>query len=269
MMLRIRISLAASFGALLVLACGSSAPQNSGSAGQTSTVGGMSTSGGASSTSGASSGGTRADTGGAPAGGAVGSAGSSAGAMGGGAAGGSAAAGSTGSSCSKADGVLFCDDFESYATGPAMAANGWTPVTKDGALTIDATHAQGKGALHVHTQANGKAYIEVAGLSPAQNSFFGRMKMWVTAFPTAPDYAHFTMVEASGAEPGVIRPVGGQYIPGMATLWGTGSDGGPTGDWTNWKESAKVESGKWVCVEWQLAASDNQIQVWFDGQLNP
>lgn len=150
-----------------------------------------------------------------------------------------------------------------------MAANGWTPVTKDGALTIDATHAQGKGALHVHTQANGKAYIEVAGLSPAQNSFFGRMKMWVTAFPTAPDYAHFTMVEASGSEPGVIRAVGGQNIPGQATFWGTGSDGGPTGDWTNWKESAKVEAGKWVCVEWEFAASDNQIQVWFDGQLNP
>jgi hypothetical protein len=171
--------------------------------------------------------------------------------------------------CGEIANALFCEDFEAYSPGPAVAANGWKPVTANGTLTLDAVHAQGESALHVHTQGNGRAYIQVSPFTAPQNSFYGRMRIWVTEFPTAPDYAHYTLVEATGSEPGFIRPIGGQYIPGKGNLWGAGSDGGPTGDWTNWRETAKAEAGKWLCMEWQMAKDDNQIQVWIDGEAKP
>jgi endoglucanase len=99
------------------------------------------------------------------------------------------------------------------------------------------------------------------------------MWAWVTAFPTQPDYAHFTLVEASGTGNGsLVRPLGGQYIPGKANgvpLWGVGSDGGPTGDWTNWKETAPTSAGRWTCLEWQMQGSDNSVNVWIDGIAKP
>lgn len=218
--------------------------------------------GGALQASGASSGGgsTAANGGGS---GAAGVGAASAGAAGG------ASASAGGAGCAKDGQTLFCEDFESYATGPATAANGWSPVTGKGTLTIDSTHAQGKNALHVQTQDNGKAYIQVSPFSPPQATFFGRMRVWATAFPTMPDYAHFTMVEAAGTDPGVVRPIGGQYIPGKGDLWGVGSDSGPTGDWTNWKESAPTEGGKWLCLEWSMASADNEIKIWIDGTAKP
>jgi hypothetical protein len=167
--------------------------------------------------------------------------------------------------------LLFCDDFESYALG-AATSDRWTPETSAGSLTIDATQARGTRALHVHTDGNGRAYIRVAPFAPPGNSFFGRMYVWVTAFPSAPDYAHFTMVEAAGAGGGVIRPIGGQYIPAPTagtSLWGAGSDGGATGDWTNWQVSTPAAAGRWVCMEWEMRASENRIEVSIDGVAKP
>lgn len=170
--------------------------------------------------------------------------------------------------------LLFCEDFESVPLGPASSAK-WTPETQSGSLTIDATHARGTRALHVHTDGNGRAMIRLAPFAPPENSLHGRARIWVTAFPTAPDYAHFTMVEASGNGGGVIRPIGGQYIPVSAnagagrSLWGVGSDGGPTGDWTRWQTAAPAEAGRWLCVEWQLRAVDDTVNVWIDGVARP
>ncbi len=167
--------------------------------------------------------------------------------------------------------LLFCEDFESLVPGAASSAS-WTTETSGGSLTIDAVHARGTQALHVHTTGSGRARLQVPSFAPPDNSFFGRMHVWVTAFPTAPDYAHFTLVEAAGATPGYIRPIGGQFIPAPAagrSLWGTGSDGGATGDWTNWQVSAPAEDGRWICLEWQLAAADNEIHVWIDGVAHP
>ena len=248
-------------------ASGGTAPQGGGgssavaapSTGGTSvTAGNLGTTGGAQSAAGSQS------TGGSPGGAtASGGNGGAAGSNGGATAG---AAGGTTLGCKSGPETIFCEDFESYATGPAVAANGWKPVTSDGTLTIDAGHAQGKSALHVHTTNNGKAYIEVSPFAPPGNSFYGRMRVWATAFPTAPDYAHYTLVETKGNGEGVIRPIGGQFIPDKSNFWGPGSDGGPTGDWTNWKESAKSEAGKWVCMEWQLASANNEIKIWIDGE---
>lgn len=244
-------------------AAGSSAASGSGGASGAATGGGAS--GAASGNGGAS--GAASGSGGAS-GAASGGGGASGATSGGGASGASGNGGSgaaTSSGCSQGMNTIFCEDFESTPAGMATATNGWSPVTSMGTLTIDETHARGKQALHVHTDGNGKAYIQVSPFAPPQNSFFGRVYAWVTAFPTAPDYAHFTLVEAAGSGAGVIRPIGGQFIPGKSVLWGTGSDGGPTGDWTNWRESAPAESGKWLCLEWEMNAADNNINVWIDG----
>jgi hypothetical protein len=66
------------------------------------------------------------------------------------------------------------------------------------------------------------------------------------------------------------RMIGGQYAPTNGkSMWGLGADGGPTGDRTNWRESAPTTPGTWQCVEWRLAPQDNQVQAWFDGVDNP
>jgi hypothetical protein len=61
------------------------------------------------------------------------------------------------------------------------------------------------------------------------------MRLRVDAFPTGPDWAHFTLVEATGTGSSeIVRPVGGQYAPTVPGIfWGVGADGGPTGDLTS------------------------------------
>ena len=168
--------------------------------------------------------------------------------------------------------ALFCEDFESLALGPANSPR-WSGVTSNtGSLTIDDTRARGAQSLLSHTEGGTWAFIRIP-FAPPNNSFFGRVYVYVTEFPTAPDWAHFTLVEAAGAEPGFIRPIGGQFVPqfagGPGSFWGIGSDGGPTGDWTDWRLSAPTESGRWLCMEFELDANDNRIQVWIDGVANP
>ena len=262
-------------GSTLAGASGATAAGSSG----TSTLGSGGAAAGSSAVpGGGSNGGSSA---GAPSAGGLGTAAgsSSAGAAGasqaeGGAAG---ALGGSGASGSPSDtqgcaggGKLFCEDFEAQPSGAAQKTASWEPVANSmGTLTIDGVHARGQKALHVHTQGNGRAYISVSPFAPPSNSFFARMYVWVTAFPSAPNYAHYTLVEAAGTQAGMIRPIGGQYIEGNGALWGVGADGGPTGDWTNWKTSAPSEAGKWLCIEFELAASDNNIRVWIDGTAKP
>lgn len=76
-------------------------------------------------------------------------------------------------------------------------------------------------------------------LAPPGNSFWARMRLRVDALPTAPDWAHWTLAEASGpASPTLVRPLGGQYVPTEKhNSCRAGSDLGPTGDWTAWKTS--------------------------------
>jgi hypothetical protein len=94
----------------------------------------------------------------------------------------------------------------------------------------------------------------------------------------APDFAHFVLVQATGTgSPETVRPVGGQFINtkflkngGPArSLWGIGTDGGPTGDWTNWKETATARPGTWQCIEWTMQARDNRVQLRVNGVANP
>jgi hypothetical protein len=179
-----------------------------------------------------------------------------------------AAAGCTGANAN----ALFCEDFEAFAAGSAPTSDRWSNQTQAGSLAVDSVQARGARALHVHTTGNGHAYLQIAPFAPPGGSFYGRLFVYVTAFPSAPAFAHFTMVEAAGQGAGLIRPIGGQYVPAPTagkSLWGVGSDGGATGDWTDWQTTTPAESGRWQCLEWQLDASDNAIHVWIDGVDKP
>lgn len=168
---------------------------------------------------------------------------------------------------------LFCDDFESYETGPATSAK-WESVTASASdtLTIDTTHARSGKALHVHVSQNEFAFAKLKDFAPPDGGFYGRVHVWVNEFPSAPDYAHFTLVEAAGdpGSAGVLRPLGGQYDPETKlAAFGVGSDGGPTGDWTNWKTTAPAKGGSWLCLEWQMRTADSGIDVWIDSVAKP
>jgi hypothetical protein len=172
------------------------------------------------------------------------------------------------SSACAADGLVFCEDFESYPEGPAASAR-WSK-RGNGTLAIDASKRAGAKTLHVHTQDNGHAMLSIP-FSPPANSHFGRLRVWIDAFPTAPDWAHFTMVEASGDGPGVVRPLGGQQVAGKGgqSFWGVGADKGPTGDWTRWRLTAPTRAQAWLCLEWEMRADDNAVNVWIDGIAQP
>ncbi|WP_165990247.1 hypothetical protein [Streptomyces sp. YIM 98790] len=176
-------------------------------------------------------------------------------------------------SCPPDPALLFCEDFEDLPRGAGTSLD-WGVDTRHGTLAVTRERGRHRGqVLSLHTEGNGHAFLEVDDFSAPGNSFYGRMRVYVEEFPTAPDWAHFTLVEATGRGDGsVVRPVGGQYVPVVGDgvqLWGIGSDGGPTGDWTGWRESAPATAGRWTCLEWQLDAADNRVEVWIDGEHQP
>jgi polysaccharide lyase-like protein len=171
-------------------------------------------------------------------------------------------------SCASGQPLLFCEDFQSLPTGGATSLK-WGVDTKHGTLTVE-QERRGQKVLHVRTEGNGRAFLRVDDFAAPGNSFYGRVRVKVDAFPTAPDWAHFTLVEATGQGPEIVRPLGGQYAPPLnKVLWGVGADGGPTGDWTNWRESAPTRDDVWQCVEWRMDATDNRVELWFDGVAKP
>ena len=171
----------------------------------------------------------------------------------------------TGSGCAPGA-AFFCEDFEASAVGTAQANDSWRP---EGNVSVD--DEQGSRALHVQAQAGQNARILVQNFAPPNNSFFGRINMFVEQFPTAPDNAHFVLVEVTGDSGERVRPIGGQFKQGVAdvSIWGVGADGGATGDWTDWQPTAPTVSGQWVCMEWQMNASDNSVDVFIDGVQKP
>lgn len=167
---------------------------------------------------------------------------------------------------------LAREDFNRLPLGPVDEGRAWTADTANGSLTVTrGTDGRGDRELRIRTQGNGKAFLVFPDLAPPGNSFWARMRLRVEAFPTAPDWAHWTLAEASGTgSPTLVRPLGGQYAPTeQGNFWGVGSDLGPTGDWTSWQTSAPAEAGKWICAEFHLDARDNRVTVYFDGRPRP
>ena len=164
--------------------------------------------------------------------------------------------------------LLFCEDFQRLPTGGPSTLK-WGTDTRNGTLSVERAR-RGNQVLHVHTVDNGRAFLRIDDLAVPGSRLYGRMRLRTDAFPTAPDWAHFTLVEATGSGSAeVVRPIGGQYAPTVpGTFWGVGADGGPTGDWTNWRESAPVVEDTWQCFEWTLDRTDNRVAVWIDGVAN-
>ncbi|MET7657121.1 hypothetical protein [Streptomyces sp. NPDC005486] len=160
------------------------------------------------------------------------------------------------------------ESFDRLPLGPVTAGRGWTTDASHGSLTVEPS-ATGHGReLRLRTEGNGRAFLVLSDLAPAGNSFWARLRLRVAGFPTAPDWAHWTVAEASGSDvPTLVRPLGGQYVPtSQANFWGVGSDLGPTGDWTAWKTSAPATAGAWSCLEFHLDATDNRVTVYLDGE---
>ncbi|KUL39673.1 hypothetical protein [Streptomyces regalis] len=168
-------------------------------------------------------------------------------------------------------GTLARENFDRLPLGSVSEGHGWTADTSNGTLTV-APSSTGYGReLRLHTEGNGRAFLVFPDLAAPGNSYWARLRLRVDAFPTAPDWAHWTIAEASGSDsPTLVRPLGGQYAPtDRGNFWGVGSDLGPTGDWTSWKTSAPAAAGKWQCVEFHLDAADNRVTVYFDGVEQP
>src|SRR4051812_44824557 len=110
-----------------------------------------------------------------------------------------------------APGLLFCEDFENLPTGGASSFN-WGIDTRNGTLTVEKRTAaadRGKKILHIRTLDNGRAFLKIEDLDVPAGGFYGRMLLKVDQFPTAPNWAHFTLVEATGSgSTEVVRPVG-------------------------------------------------------------
>jgi len=167
--------------------------------------------------------------------------------------------------------TLVREDFDRLPLGPVTAGRGWTTDTSDGTLTVEPSTTGHGRELRIHTEGNGRAFLVLSDLAPPGNSLWVRLRLRVGAFPEAPDWAHWTVAEASGSDsPTLVRPLGGQYAPtGHGNFWGVGSDLGPTGDWTSWKTSAPATAEAWSCVEFHLDATDNRVTVYFDGVEQP
>lgn len=162
---------------------------------------------------------------------------------------------------------LFRETFDRLPLGPVTEGRGWTTDTSHGSLTVEPSTTGHGRELRLRTDGNGRAFMVLDDLAPAGNSYWARLRLRVDQFPTAPDWAHWTIAEASGSDtPTLVRPLGGQYVPTeQANFWGVGSDLGPTGDWTAWKTTAPATAGGWSCVEFHLDATDNRVTVYLDG----
>ena len=170
-------------------------------------------------------------------------------------------------------GVLLCDDFESGTIDSSI----WEAHSSGTMPTIDGTRAaRGSRALHVRGANNGFAYILERKTFPVPNdTYYGRMFVWLSLLPTAPDWAHWNLVEAAGTgTPAVVR-VGGQWNPfTQKSLFGQGSDNGPTGDWTNLDGDpaaapVPVPVQSWVCLEWMHNGAANETRFYWDATEHP
>lgn len=165
--------------------------------------------------------------------------------------------------------ALFCEDFESMPTKPWRLEGSAQVVS-----TVPTRDAQrGKRVLRLNPVGGKFGRLMLDNFRPPRNSFFGRLYVRVDKFPTAPNYAHWVISEVvpMGEQGERIRPLNGQLINevGGINMWGVGSDGGPTGDWTAWKESVVAAEKKWTCMEWQMEASDSSVRVWIDNIPKP
>jgi hypothetical protein len=173
-------------------------------------------------------------------------------------------------------GLLLCDDFESGTLDTSI----WKVKWPAQAPVFDSTRfARGGKSLHFHTSAVAPAGIETSHIFPVSHeTYYGRMFVYFEALPTSPQWAHWTIVGAnpsssdSASIKGEVR-VGGQF-DGTIERFGVGTDGGPTGDWTNLDKDpsgtpSAVPNGQWICIEWMHDGENDETRFYWDGVEHP
>ncbi|MDX2764366.1 hypothetical protein PV386_39560, partial [Streptomyces europaeiscabiei] len=106
-------------------------------------------------------------------------------------------------------GTLVRENFNHLPLGPVTKGRGWTTDTSTGTgtLTVEPSPGGHGRELRLRTEGNGRAFVVLSDLAPPGNSLWARMRLRVTEFPTAPDWAHWTLAEASGTDsPTLVRP---------------------------------------------------------------
>ena len=174
-----------------------------------------------------------------------------------------------GASRCTASGALFCEDFESAS----LDTSRWT--VRGAMPSTDAMHvARGTRSMHFHTDANGRSQLSTDDIFPAVGDrYYGRLFVYFDTLPTAPDWAHWTIVGATGSgAAGEIR-VGGQWDR-MQNRFGIGTDGGATGDWTHLDQDPvgsvrPTPTGEFACIEWLHDGSRDETRFWWDGEEHP
>jgi hypothetical protein len=173
--------------------------------------------------------------------------------------------------CDKAiaAGVLLCDDFEQTVGANPGPDWGYPYSFKP---TIDTTHAaRGTRALLFSTTSGTPGHIEETKTFPAaNNSFYGRMFVWIDTLPSGPNYAHWTLVGASGSGNNAEVRLDGQLETAADrghNYYGIGTDGGDSGDWhTPGSEPQSIATEKtWTCLEWRFKGDSSETQIWIDG----
>ena len=182
-------------------------------------------------------------------------------------------------------GALVCDDFEGYPLGGDLSPN-WTPELIGGQVQIENSKPfRGSKGVHLSTtlspanepvRTNGgplrAATLTKTGapLFPAPaNAFWGRVMVWLTQMP--PGGVHFSNIEASGKLPDgrlVKYGEGGMYqklLAGYTIRPGNEFDL-PTVD-CGATSSTGVPEKRWVCIEWRFDGGNDEMHMWFDGQL--
>ena len=132
--------------------------------------------------------------------------------------------------------------------------------------------------MHFSTTGTGQSRIETTKIFPAVNNrYYGRVFVYFDALPLEPQNAHWTIVGANPAQDNTSSIQGGSASAGNTSTdqpLGVGTDGGPTGDWTNLdrdrNDSPKAPTlGQWMCIEWLHDGEHNKTRFWWDGVEHP
>jgi hypothetical protein len=167
--------------------------------------------------------------------------------------------------------VLFCEDFE----GPQLDTTTWT--VGGPTPNLDSTiSARGSKSLHLKRVGNGVAHIKQTKSFPMpNNSYFGRMFVRFKTLPSKANlnYAHWTIVAASGTGVnGEIRVSGQLRLNLDHSVYGVGTNG-DTGDWTisdaNPATPRAVPLDEWMCIEWMHKGSTNETRFYWDAVEHP
>jgi hypothetical protein len=167
-------------------------------------------------------------------------------------------------------GAIACDDFEGNAAGAAPAM--WTVDIRPagtGTLQVDSTRAfSGTKSVHITLVANRdhiNSFITRPLSALPNNTFYGRMMMWVMATPTRD--VHWDNIRAQGFFPGTMTDgqynYGGGPVPGVGNLFANYWT--PSADC--WKNSqTRLPLAKWNCVEWLYDGTKNEMHYWLNGE---